>query len=387
MARERAKPLRTALIVAVAVLLATLSVRHWSSRAPISHPLSALGALWPGHPEVATKQLLVQSALAARAGRPFSPAQRRRVRELAISEPLGPQPFLIEGAIAQLEGDLGRATRLYRAARLRDPRDPAARILLAELQLQGGLVQEGLANLIALNRIQQNAVSPLAPALAKYAVQPGAPAEVRRVLAREPGFAEAVLQELAADPANTGLILSIAPSLAPAPWQDRLIEATLTGGRPVDARRLWGRFNKARGQGPGAIFNPGFEETAARPPFNWALSSGNGGVAEYRAGGGLTVAHFGREPMILARQLLLLEPGRYVLRTEVEGTLEPGQLQWKVHCFKGGEEQMIPLAPSGAPFTIPAGCPAHWLELHGIPQEGEKQVSAVLTRVSLARGS
>ena len=79
-------------------------------------------ALWPSHPAVLTDRALLAIASAAARGRSVPGSTRADVRRIAVKAPLSPDPFLIEGAIAETEGRGEAAERLLVAARDRDPR-------------------------------------------------------------------------------------------------------------------------------------------------------------------------------------------------------------------------------------------------------------------------
>lgn len=388
MSRSGAKLLLGAAVLGLAGLFAILSVRDWVSRAPRSHPVKSLATLWLGHPDVATEQLMLEAALAARANSSLGPRQLDQLKKVAATAPLRPHPFMLAGAVAQLSGDAERALRLYRAARMRDPRDPAARLLLADLQLRNGLVEDGLSNLVAIARLEQDKSGPVTPALAQYAKAPGAATEIRRLFAKNQALAEAVLYELASDPSNATLIRQLAPpsqSATVAPWQQRLIESTLATGRVGEARRLWAAFHKVPIDPADNPFNPAFRPLSAGAPFNWATFSGRGGLAELRTEGGLSIVHFGREPVMLARQLLTLSPGRYTVRTGLDRPLDNARIQWQLRCTVTEQAQTIPLDASGGTVEAVAACPGYWLELHATPDETEQQIERVVKYVAVQK--
>ena len=390
MSRSGARPLLIVGIGAAAVMLAVLAVRDSAVRAPRAHPFAALASQWPSNPKVATERLFVAAALAAKANRSLGSDDRASLRAIVRKAPLEPQPFLLEGAVAQIEGDSDRAIRFYRTARLRDPRDPAARLLLADLELRRGEIEQGLSNLVAITRIERSKASPIAPALVEYVQTPGAAAKVRTVFAKNSGLAGDILTQLASNPSNLALIRALAPAVRGAtiaPWEERLVESTLAGGEPAKARRLWVSINRIRPTADQVPFNPDFRPIAPRPPFNWEVGSGRAGLAELRPEGGLAIVHFGREPILLARQLVVLEPGRYEIGTELNRPAEPGRLEWRLQCTTGGEPQVIAVGAPGRTVQSSAGCPASWLELHAVPDESEQQMERTVNRVILRKAS
>lgn len=388
MSRTGAKPLLVIAVLAAAVLLAILSVRDRVGLAPRSHPLKPLASLWPGHPHVAIERLLVEAALAAKANGSLGADQRERLKRVGQVAPLRPQPFMLEGAVAQLSGDTGRALSLYRAARIRDPREPATRLLLADLELRSGQIESGLFNLVSITRIEPNKAGAVVPALAKYAEAPGAVAEMRRLFQRNQALAGSVLYELAANPANGLLIRRLASRGADqtdAPWKHRLVESTLATGDVRASRQLWAEFNRVTESSDELPFNPNFRSLAASAPFNWTLSSGSGGLAELRPGGGLSIVHFGREPVMLARQLITPSPGRYAIITRLDQPAEPGRMEWRLRCITSQQMQSVPVDGQRRVLEASASCPGHWLELHAVPDETEQQIERTLRRVELRK--
>ncbi|WP_118857424.1 tetratricopeptide repeat protein [Sphingomonas mesophila] len=382
--------LRFVALSAVALGLGVLSLRDWSARAPDPHPLARLEDWWPDHPRVATELMMVQAGTAARSNTSLNESQQARLRSIARKDPLRAQPYLLAGAVAQLRGDAKRALGLYRAARQRDPRDTATRLVLADLEIRTGHIEDGLNNLIAVTRIEPKHSSPVAPALAKYAQSAGADAALRRALAANPDVADVVLSELASDASNAALIASIAP---PAPagaapsWRDRLIDSNVAAGDIRQARALWSRFNRPSASAEGVVFNGDFRPLAAGPPFNWSITSSEAALAELRPGGGLSIVHFGRAPALIARQLILLSAGRHRLVTSLDGPVDAGRLEWRLRCANADAVQAIPIDGRPAILSIAPGCPGYWLELHALPAETERQMARTVLRVAIGPAS
>ena len=379
-------------LAGIAFIAAIASIRDWSARAPGSHPLASLSQLWSGHPKVATEQLMFDSAKAARSNLPLDKDAKARLLHIVRAAPLEAQPFLVAGAVAQLKGDFTQARKLYRAARLRDPRAPAVRILLADLELRSGRIEEGLANLIAITRISPGIASPVVPAMAEFARSPAAVRNMKKAFLRNPDLGDAVLNELAADPANAPIIFSLASrnvsaGTAPPSWQQRLVDSTLKTGQVSLARRYWLRFNTVEPAAGERVYNPTFDQRSASPPFNWNLTSGSGGIAEFAPDGGLSIMHYGREPTLLARQLILLEPGEYFAQTFFDGSPEQGRLEWRVQCLDDSETQVFAALPQGRKFRIGAQCAGAWLDLYATPSETASQLNARLRRVELKKVS
>src|SRR3546814_7016022 len=103
-----------------------------------------------------------------------------------------------------------------------------------------------------------------------------------------------------------------------AKWPDVLVAALAERGDVEQAYAQWRRFaGFPAGRAPGDLFNPGFEDLPAGPPFNWHLVSGEAGSAQL--GNGLRIAYPGDARAEFAEQLLLLPSGSYTLSFEAKG--------------------------------------------------------------------
>ena len=140
------------------------------------------------------------------------------------------------------------------------------------------------------------------------------------------------------------------------------------------------------------IFNPGFRDISAPPPFDWAFGSSSAGYAE-PGNGSMQVDFYGRDNAILAAQTLLLSPGTYAFQSPASGTVAQDSLIWTLTCVSGGPPLLqldLGAQSPGRPvsFTVPAGkCSAQLLALNGrgqdMPQESNVRIGPLrLERVS-----
>ena len=106
-------------------------------------------------------------AVEAAQGRLPPESARGRLRHLATSAPLAPEPLLVHGAIALKEGQTQRAERLLVEARRLSPWSAAARFLLADVWLNQGRIEDGLGEMAALSLLIPGSSVQLAPALAQ----------------------------------------------------------------------------------------------------------------------------------------------------------------------------------------------------------------------------
>jgi hypothetical protein len=138
------------------------------------------------------------------------------------------------------------------------------------------------------------------------------------------------------------------------------------------------------------VYDAGFTDKMAPPPFNWALTSSTVGVAERQSGRRLHVVFYGQEDGILATELLLLRPGRYRLSMQLLG--DPARaraLAWSVWCDKTdapiASVTVDAAAANGWSFQVPASCPAQWLKLSGSSSDVSQQSDVSMTAFKLER--
>lgn len=336
---------------------------------------------------------MAEVGAAAATGAGPSPQTAERLRRLASTAPLRPEPYLVDAALAARDDDFARAEALLAEARWRNPRSAAARYLLADTLLREGKLTEALQEMAVVSRLIPSTSVQLVPALAEYAQAPDAREQLDAVLQANPRLKRPLLNALSSDPANAELVLALAGQDARSAersakqWKSRLIQGFIAQGDYAAAHALWRRFAGRSGDASPLLNNGTFAESPAPPPFDWSYNSGRGGFAE-PAGGRLRVLHYGREDMRLASQLLLLEPGAYRFRAPVSGTAAADALAWTLTCVSSGRRLMQLVVGQGdsAQFGVPDGCTAQMLALEGrsneMPQSSDVQIGpAAIERV------
>jgi len=346
-------------------------------------------SVWPTHPDVLAQAAMRGVARSAVSGDPLDAATIATVHELARTAPLAPEPFLIEAAVAQRNQQWSKAEPLLLEARWRNPRNPAVRYLLASNHLASGKIVDAVREMVDLPRLVPGIG--VAETLANYAKSPGAAATLRQVFAEYPDLELAVLGQLATNPQNADLVMSLATrnknkaTSEPPAWQGLLLSKLVESGAYDKASGLWRTltgFSKRE-----LIFNPEFSASNAPPPFNWSLTSSSAGVAE-RDNGGLRVLYFERENIVLASQLLLLAPGTYRLDWTISGDLGPSRsVRWTLRCLPGQTVVMDQAAGSmsGQIKIAGSGCRAQQLQLEGRAQEFSGQADFRLSGLRLRK--
>ena len=386
--------IRIVAVAAVSLLLATAVVRNASVEAWAESRPDLAARLWASHPDVERIDLMAKVGGSARAGEGAGPDIRLRSVRLAAQQPLAVEPYLIAGVAAQMEGSRNRAERLFNAAHRRDVRSLPAHFFLADLYLKSDRLAPALREIAHLGRLSPGGLSAVPPYLAQYAREPANWEPMRTVLREHPELYEGILATLATDPRNSAAILALADPAHRnfrSPWLPTHIAALTAAGEYARARSLWADVAGPGGNRDGLIYDPGFRDSNAPPPFNWELASSGLGLAERQSSGMLQVIFYGSQSGTLARQLLVLNPGTYRLAMHVGGVIpDPQALMWSVQCDKGKTPiALFPVARPGAyrwTFTVPAGCPAQWLQLDGRAQDMNARTEVTIGNVSLQRG-
>jgi hypothetical protein len=380
---------RAAQVAAIAIIAALLAfhVVRGAAVADREAVPDVAASLWPSHPSLLSESAFLSVAKAAASGREVTEGTRAKVRRVAVQAPLSPDPFLIEGAVAETE-KRPAAEPLFLAARNRDPRSRGARFLLADRYLRTGRITDALVEIQALVILQAGSAEVFVPALVNYARTPGAVPELRAFFKRRPALEPAVLSLLAADPANADLVLSLATVSRPDPdWRGTLVSALATAGQYQKAHATWVRLSGVR-PSPG-LFNPGFAEHDAPPPFNWAFPQTPEGVAEPDGKGGASLLYYGRARAVLASQMMVLPPGSYRLTVQVAANSgEAGAIHWALRCANADRNIAdVPLQAGNAAATlgVPGDCPAQWIEFVGIPGDVPRTTELTISGLRLSK--
>ncbi len=392
-ARTRPGMVRLVLAVAAGVLLAWLVVRSAAVNVLIEQDLAAAAAISPNDPRIILAQA---DAVVRRERGPVAQAALDSAFDAAQGAPLTETPYLLAGDRALRGGGGERAERLLVEALERNPRSRTARFLLLEHYVRAGQAVDAAQEMAALTRLMPDARPLLIAGLARFAASMPDSGAIAEVLEGDPAVRHAVLEHLAAISASPDLILTLSDGMRPAAqakWPEAVIAALVERGEVERAYAEWRRFSGfPAGAAPAGVFNGGFEDLPAAPPFNWRLESGEADSVEL--GNGLRVAYPGETRTELARQLLLLPQGSYSLSYEAKGESGAGGsvLVWTLTCHGSGARlASLPVKPSSviaqsneAQFTVPGGCSAQWLTLVGVPGREVGTSSLIISDLEIA---
>ena len=306
------------------------------------------------------------------------------VRRAAAAAPLDARAYLILGHQQLLDRMPGRAVATLEAGQRLDPRQRLIHLLLLDRYLRTARYADAAAQFSVLARILSATQPSIATAMAKMTMAPETRAAVRQTLSTDPALERGVLIALARSDTAPAAIFALASPAAradarsPESWGPILVNRLVDRGRYPLARSVWQRvYGLSPVQAAALITNVGFRKISAAPPFDWTLTANGLGAADIRKGS-LVVDYYGRDSGDLARQLLVLQPGRY----HFAFTVDPGKtdaatkLYWSIACgtaAPGDRNTLmtVPVTSTAKPhrvtaeLVVPAGCPAQMLTLHG----------------------
>ncbi len=296
------------------------------------------------------------------------------VRQAARYNLVEGEPLLFEGIRQIGSGAAASGISLLEEARRRDPRSRAVRITLLNSYLRNGNAKGAFGEAGALSRLLPGSETTLVPILANLVIDPATRSAAVAALPDNP-LRFPVIDELVDSGASSFMILAITPDLRGAKvWADRPINTLINRGDVEGAYRLWKHTNTLTPPVGSSKVIDGEFDAKAGPPFGWDTFSGSAGLAEIRDGS-LSVQYYGRQNTVMARQLLMLQPGTYRLEYAIENAQkEPADLAWRIECLDSGARLLeLPFQSSfsfedvnSKTLIVPsAKCAGQWLSLAG----------------------
>lgn len=317
------------------------------------------------------------------------PQERARAADYARAairrDPTLGTPFRVLGFIADANGDRAAARALITHAELLSRRDLPTQLWLIDDAVARSDMKGALTHFDTALRTSLLAPTVLFPVLGKALSEPEIVDALAGTLAARPSWRDRFLADaIDKSPELAGLV--------------RLSDQLRMRRTPLDAaqqRQLLNRLTEARAFGlvarmrpsavPGAalgqaVIDPGFDADTGIFPFAWTLTEQDG-LSARREGAteGATALRLAFRADIgrggeLARQLLVLKPGRYRLQW-LGGHDAPDALGapvWSVSCADGPPRSLLSgdmavgagTQRGSGEFTVPAsGCQGQWLGL------------------------
>ncbi len=253
-------------------------------------------------------------------------------RRLARAAPLDDFPVMLIGLGDYLGGDVASASTAMRAALDRNPRSRIPRLFFIERSYVTGNFATAVAEIGGLLKIQPEAEVHALPVLEQMASQPAGQAALVEGIVDDPIWASPLLMSLNASSPDIGFLTRL--NAARPSHVGLLLRRLVDAGELTSAYLIWLEVTPDLGDG-GTPFNPRFEPLDAAVPFNWMVNSDH---AEIERGGGLYSVYLGYDNPFMARQVMLLSPGRYRLEAMMSVDADPrgGQFGWIVRCLPSG---------------------------------------------------
>jgi hypothetical protein len=355
---------------------------------------------FPQDPSITYDQAL--DRMRASRGRAL-PALLPAVDRAVHLDPLDGRPLFLHALKQVLTSKSAPPIAMLEAARQRSPRFAETRLLLLDLYGRHGRPQDAIGEAQSLMNLLPEQRLLVVRLIAGLAGRPGGPQALASALPAsavkgnvmlrlaQTGADSALLQRLAGgmrglarDPDERGWIASLVTGIARRP-------------DPAGARALWAIFHDADPAQVGtAVTDPEFAADSGDPPFGWSFTPGKAGIATVRDGA-LDVYYYGRANAVFASQMLMLQPGDYLLTAQATSTdaQAPRGLAWQVACLDGtkplataGLAGVIGDAGGAVPFTVPpTGCALQSLQLKGTVSDVPASQSARIERVAIDRAA
>lgn len=305
-------------------------------------------------------------------------------RKALARDPTVVDAWRLIGVTAALRGNEEQATRTLRFAERISRRDLPVQLWLIEDQVRRDDVAGALRHYDIALRTAPTSRQLLFPILAAASAEPNVARPLLQILAANPAWRQeftyhlthstitgdtlpAVVQQLAGTQAERDIMI---------PMVQRLI----TAGDYRNAWRVYRVLKRAPPAPPEPVRDGGFNAVPAVAPFDWFMSNEGAIRAERRIrensaeDAALYVAAEAGSSGDGARQLMLLEPGSYLLSAVIGSVVEttPAGVELQVACLGVPPRVLtrgtnVPSQQSGQPqrlrFTVPAGCRAQMLTI------------------------
>lgn len=333
------------------------------------------------------------------------PAALAAARTGARTTPLAFEPFFIFARAEEQAGRLPRAIALLEEARRRRPNQLLIHIQLLAYYQAARRDRELLAELDFVLRRSNPAKQFVYPELARMAGRPRDRRTLAAVLASNPSWRRDFLasaRQIA--PADVAALIEEMrrqrPGLDVSPERNLYVQALARAGEFRRARGLWLDALPAPDRARHALlFDGRFREARPEPPFGWTYAGTDSGRAERSHAAGqpyLDISYFGGSDVVLAEQVLTLDPGRYRLRSRAKSdgsTVTSGAVLWNLTCA-AGDASLVRLPLAGlreswrdleAAFQVPASCPAQRLRLIGAAGDVAATIQMQVAAVEVVR--
>lgn len=310
----------------------------------------------------------------------------RTARRALRREGLALDAITTLGLDAQTQGEERLARRYLSLAQHLSRRNLAIQLWAIEDAVSRGNIAEAVVNYDIALRTNRDARKILFPILAAAIADPKIADAMTRTLATNPYWAPDFIFFLAKEGADPEAAARLFDRLATAhvsiaPEARTVLVENLIAKRDFDG--AWASYvkdhptaDRRRSRDPHFTNDQG-----SRSSFDWQLLGDAGSISIERGSVGnvLSFSVPTGSGGLLARQMQLLPPGSYSLRSVHSGSDEPAsaRLTWSLSCWDGRSLTNMPLLGSqhgtketAIRFTVPPGCNVQWLSLIAPPSDG-----------------
>lgn len=358
-----------------------------------------------GLPDI--QQLYRLSERAALAKTSPSPADLALAREAARRDPLTGDPYFLHGAARRLAGDPRGAARLVDLSLRRDPRFIPAWFWRIGFAAEHRRVADATDAAVRVIEISRDAREQTIPLVVRLTLSPESWPRIRRALTTPTGatWRESYFNQLVAAGVEPSIVFSaidvVRESSGKPPGvreQEALLSSMVQKGDFERAYTAWLGWLPPESLAKVAYLYDGrFSGAPGAKPFNWLLSGSGDGATSIDKQHGLRIDYTANQPVQLARQVILMTPGRY--RMTVVSLLDQPMSQdaevpllWQVICLPRREAIATLRLPDttsakGAAmiFDVPQGCAAQQLSLEGLGMEFPIRVGGYVRSVEIEK--
>jgi hypothetical protein len=312
---------------------------------------------------------------------------RRLAQAALLREPVNVQAVVALSTIAFLQNRSELGGRLFAYSERLSRHDPTTQMWLIEDRVQRGDIRGALVHYDRLMSVSPSSRPTLIPILVSASADPSIARPLAALLARRPNWWHEAIGPLIYQtpaPASTVPILVRGIGLRPAiDFERALLSGAMTrlagAGEFDQAHNLYLASGGARLSGKELVRNGSFEGPNRLPPFEWELANVDGRAAVVQphlegTGKALFLYVDQNTQGELAKQFLMLKPGRYRLSVQ-SGSIAGDQFQRphiSIRCATSDAKSVLDLRlpVSGASgqssrmeLTVGGDCPAQWISL------------------------
>tara|TARA_B100000953_G_scaffold246522_1_gene208565 strand:+ start:5239 stop:6429 length:1191 start_codon:yes stop_codon:yes gene_type:complete len=358
------------LVVAPVAALGTFSIATTHQ-----NPVVALQA-WSGN-GFADQQIANALYVAATVKNPtaaleshVTPRQRELALKAYIREPLSPEAVSILGLGEVRYGKEELAAKLLDKSGELSRRNQIARSWLIAKASQRGDLKTVLENIDISLRIRPASAPAAAQVLAQAMAQPGSVPSFVSFFRTNPSWEDAVWQAANSNPKAVANAVRVRMQLQrtgeDALAIDRELLTSLIRLREFE---LADAFVRSRyGSQKALLRNGDFAAEPLLPPFDWELETqGDYGAFVDTKSGTLAISALPGAQGIVARQLVVLKPGRYTMTARYARGAQSGNLRLMLSCALPNINRSLAISPEqisdSQRFEVGADCPYFWASI------------------------